>query len=316
MSETPDKWNRRSAIKAAGIALSGAAVGAVSATAAIKNQTDKPLSGQVALVTGAARGIGLACAKRLAEQGASIAICDIAQQIESVPYPLATEEDLSNAQQAIQSLGVKCLSFKVDIRDSESVRKMIKEAVANLNQIDILVANAGIGSMGKFTKAFENDQWKDVIDVNLNGTANCIRHVLPIMADKGYGRITTISSQLGRKGSAGASAYAASKWAIIGLTKSIALEAGKDGITCNCVCPSATDTGMLNNEIVLSRLSSDDPTIEGFSEKIKSMSSIPIGVVSADRVADLVEILSLPKSGHLSGTVLDVAANESSQNLG
>ena len=316
MNNQSKKLNRRSAIKAAGLVATGAVVGTISAAAAAKGQKDKPLANQVALVTGAARGIGFSCAMRLAEQGAAIAICDIAEQIESVPYPLATQEELNNAKQEIESVGVECLAFKVDIRDANAVKEMTQEIVAKFGKIDILVANAGIGMMGKFTDAFQTTQWKDVIDVNLNGTANCIGHVLPVMIEKGYGRITTISSQLGRKGSAGASAYVASKWAIIGLTKSIALEAGKHGITCNCVCPSATDTGMLNNDVMLGRLNADNPTIEGFSEKIKNMSAIPIGVVNPDSVADLVEILSLPKSGHLSGTVLDVAANESSTNLG
>jgi NAD(P)-dependent dehydrogenase (short-subunit alcohol dehydrogenase family) len=315
MSETSDKWNRRSAIKAAGIALAGAAIGAVSAKAAT-GKKEQPLAGQVALITGAARGIGLSCAKRLADQGANIAICDIAEQIASVPYPLSTEEELENAAKEVRLLGVKCISFKVDTRDSESVAKMVQSIKTGLGRIDILVANAGIGIMGKFTDSIAGNVWRDVIDVNLHGTANCINRVLPVMMDQNYGRIVTISSQMGRKGSAGASAYTASKWAIIGLSKSIALEAGKNGITCNCVCPSATDTGMLNNDVTLPGLSPDDPTIEGFSNKLASMNPIPIGVVSPDRVADLVEILCMPQSGHLSGTVLDVAANESSRNLG
>lgn len=316
MSESSDKWNRRSAIKAAGAAVAGAAIGAVSASAAVGNKKQQPLAGQVALITGAARGIGLSCAKRFAEQGANIAICDIAEQIASVPYPLSTEEDLETAAKEIRALGVKCISFKVDIRDSAAVIDMIQSVKTELGRIDILVANAGIGIMGKFTDSIAGDAWHDVIDVNLHGTANCINGVLPVMAEQNYGRIVTISSQMGRKGSAGASAYTASKWAIIGLTKCIALEAGKNGITCNCVCPSATDTGMLNNEVMLPSVSPDDPTIEGFSKKLASMNPIPIGVVSPDRVADLVEILCVPHSEHLSGTVLDVAANESARNLG
>jgi NAD(P)-dependent dehydrogenase (short-subunit alcohol dehydrogenase family) len=301
--------NRRTMLKATGLTIAGAALGATTTKALMLDSKQKPLSGKVALITGAARGIGLACAKRLAMRGADIVLCDIAKQIPTVSYPLSTEADLNSAAIAIRDLNVRCLSVKVDVRDSQSVKKMMDSVKVEMGRLDIVVANAGIAIMENFEDSSE-ESWHDVLDVNLIGAVNTVRHSIPLLKVQESGRIICIASQLARKGSAKASAYTASKWAMLGFTKSIALELGKYGITCNCVCPTATDTGMLNNTVMLARMSPDDPTIKAFSEKLTSTNPIPSGVLSPETVADMVEFLCFPESAHLSGTVMDIASNE------
>jgi len=276
----------------------------------IPNDNFYPLQGQVALVTGAARGIGRAIAIRLAERGAKVAICDIADQIQSIPYPLATKEELEKSKSAIGQSGVESMAFEVDVRNRRSMESMIEQIHAKWKRLDILVSNAGITDMSEFEETMKTS-WDDVIDVNLTGTANSLGVVLPHMKRQNHGRIVCISSQVAKRGDAKMSAYVSSKWGILGLSQSVALEFASYQITCNALCPTSTNTGMLNNEFVLKKLIPENPTIEALEQRMRA-GPYSTGILPPTKVADSVEFLCLPQTIHILGTEMDVTSLNSS----
>jgi len=303
---------RRSILKLGGYSLTGIALSGVTSSCEQNHQGEgKPLQGQVALVTGGARGIGSTVAIHLAKKGAKIAICDIPNSIKRVPYSLATEDELHKTKASIEELDAECMVFQSDTRDRKAMQDMAEEIRSIWQQIDILVANAGINNWSGFDET-SDDGWEEVIKVNLTGTANTINAVLPVMKQNEYGRIVCVSAQQGRTGSPEASVYSASKWAILGLTKSTALEAGQYNIRCNAICPAFTNTTMLNNDRALQKLSPDDPTLKGLNEQFQSR-SIPDQLLQPEEVADSVASLCLPAAGHISATITDVASHEAAK---
>jgi NAD(P)-dependent dehydrogenase (short-subunit alcohol dehydrogenase family) len=300
----------------AGGTLAGIPVGALGAQLAKdKGQAKGQMSGKVALVTGGARGIGRAVAMQLAASGASVVICDIASQIDSVKYPLATTEELNRTAEEITSSGGRCIAVQADVRDREAMGLLAERIKSEFGKLDTLVVNAGIASMERFDSE-STDAWDNVIEVNLIGAANSVRPMLPLLRASGAARIVCVASQLARKGASNSTAYVASKWGMVGFAKSLALEEGRNGITCNVVCPTATDTGMLNNAYVLGRLSPDNPTIEALNERWGKAAQIPGAILTPEQVADMVVFLCDERSAHISGAVFDVASNEPAGNLG
>jgi SDR family mycofactocin-dependent oxidoreductase len=206
-----------------------------------------PLEGQVAIVTGGGRGQGRAHAVALAGAGADVVVCDGPAPMASVPYPLASAEDLAETVAAVEAVGGKALAVTADVRRPADVERVVADAIAHFGRIDILVANAGIVSQGRL-EDLSDDAWQEVVDTNLSGVFYCLRAVVPHMRERGHGRIVVVSSQGGRTGLPNISHYAASKWGVIGLAKSLALEVLDDGITVNVVCPTTVRTPMVLNE--------------------------------------------------------------------
>ncbi len=308
--------SRRESLMLTGGTLAGIPVGALGAQLAKdKGLAKGQMSGKVALVTGGARGIGRAVAMQLAASGAAVVICDIASQIDSVKYPLANTEELNRTAEEITQSGGRCIAVQADVRDREAMGLLAERVKSEFGKLDTLVANAGIASMERFDSESANS-WENVIGVNLIGAANSIRPMLPLLRASGAARIVFVASQLARKGASNSTAYVASKWGMVGFAKSLALEEGRNGITCNVVCPTATDTGMLNNEYVLNRLSPDNPTIEALNDRWGKAAQIPGAILSPDQVADMVVFLCDERSAHISGAVFDVASNEPAGNLG
>jgi len=194
---------------------------------------EKRLDGKTAIVTGAGRGIGRAIAKELAQTGANVVINYSTS--EGAARTLADE---------IRALGPQTLAVQADVTDFAQVGQMIRQTIETFGQIDILVNNAGI-TRDKTLRNMSQEQWDDVIHVNLSGLFNCTRQVLPCMLDRKYGRIVNISSFVALGGNIGQANYATTKAGIIGFTKSVALEVARHGITVNAVCPGFTETDML-----------------------------------------------------------------------
>ncbi len=310
------KMSRRESLMLAGGTLAGIPIGAVASQLATgKAPAHGTLSGKVALITGGARGIGRAVAQQMAANGATVIICDIASQIDSVKYPLASPEELAATAKDISSSGGHCIPIQADVRDRDAMGRLAARIKAEFGKLDILVANAGIASMERFDNE-SADAWDDVIDVNLIGTVNSIRALLPLLREAGTANIVCVASQLARKGASNSTAYVASKWGMVGFAKSLALEEGRNGITCNVVCPTATDTGMLNNPHVLGRLSPDNPTIEALNDRWGKAAQIPGAILRPEQVADMITFLCDDRSSHISGAVFDVASNEPATNLG
>jgi 3-oxoacyl-[acyl-carrier protein] reductase len=189
------------------------------------------LNGRVAIVTGAAQGIGRAIAESLAQAGADIAVADL---------------DLGRSREtvsAVEKLGRKALSVKVNVADANDTKAMIEQVLKAWEKIDILVNNAGITRDGLLLRMKEED-WNLVLQVNLNGTFNCTKAVLQPMTKRRYGRIVNIASIVGVMGNAGQANYSASKAAIIGFTKTVGREYAIRNVTVNAVAPGFIDTAM------------------------------------------------------------------------
>jgi SDR family mycofactocin-dependent oxidoreductase len=202
------------------------------------------LDGRVALITGGARGQGRAHALALAGEGADVVIADAPNPMADLTYPLGTEDDLRETAKLVDELGRRCVPMTLDVRDGAAVNAAVAQTVADLGSLDIVVANAGIVSTGPLDQVSDG-MWQQLIDTNLTGAFHTLRAAIPVMRQQRFGRIVVTSSMGGRMGIPDLAPYNATKWGVIGLAKSAALEVAKDGVTINVVCPTTTQTPMV-----------------------------------------------------------------------
>ncbi len=193
------------------------------------------LKGKVALVTGAGKGIGRATAIALAQEGVNVGLL------------ARTEQDLIEVAKEIQTYGVKTAFATADVSSMDEVNTAVEKLNASLGPVDILINNAGTGKFGKFLE-LEPEEWKKIIDINLMGVYYVTRAVLPQLIDKNGGDIINISSTAGQKGAPVTSAYSASKFGLLGLTESLALEVRKHNIRVTALTPSTVATELAYKE--------------------------------------------------------------------
>ena len=193
------------------------------------NQID--FNGRTAVITGGAMGIGLAIAQRLVASGGRVSLWD---------------RDASALEKARGILGNSTDTRIVDVADATGVDAAAKATATTLGRIDALVCSAGITGPNVTLAEYPVDAWRQVIEVNVNGVFYCNRAVVPVMLERDYGRIVNIASVAGKEGNPNASAYSASKAAVIGLTKSLGKELAKTGIRVNCVTPAAVRTAIFD----------------------------------------------------------------------
>lgn len=192
------------------------------------------MKGKVAIITGAASGIGRATALLFADQGAKVLIAD------------TNKEGLAETADLIRESGGDVLKQKVDIANDQEVKQMIEAAIEHFGRLDFACNNAGIEGEQAFTDQCTLENWRKVIDINLLGTWLCMKYEIPEMLNNGGGAIVNISSIAGLLGFPGIPAYASSKHAVNGLTKTAALEYADAGIRMNSICPAAIQTPMIN----------------------------------------------------------------------
>jgi 3-oxoacyl-[acyl-carrier protein] reductase len=185
------------------------------------------LEGRVAVVTGGAQGIGRAVAERFVQSGARVMIWD---------------RDHSATSECENSLGANVMALDADVSDYQAVEAATRQTLDALGKIDILVNSAGIAGPIATTWEYPLDEWQRVMDINLNGSFYCVKALVPHMLRSGYGRIVLIASVAGKEGNPNASAYSASKAAVIGLTKSLGKELSDQNIAVNCITPAAART--------------------------------------------------------------------------
>lgn len=237
------------------------------------------LEGKVMIVTGAASGIGRAAAKLCARNGAAIVIGDVDDD--------AADEVVAE----ICDTGGKCVFQHVDVRDSNQCAALVQAAVHRFGRLDAAFNNAGVAGPLALTAQLTLEQWREVIDLNLTGTFNCMVHELRGMQAAG-GAIVNTASIKGFTGARGASAYSASKHGILGLTRSAALEYGRHGIRINAICPGYVATPMTTG--------SGAALPAGFIEKALSNSAVR-RMAQPDEVAELVLWLCSDKSSYVTG---------------
>jgi NAD(P)-dependent dehydrogenase (short-subunit alcohol dehydrogenase family) len=278
------------------------------------------LTGRVAVVTGAARGIGRAAAVALARAGADVAGLDIAGPVSPIlDFPPATPADLEETGRRVRECGARWLSQTVDQRDLAGLRTAAGAVEREWGGIDIAFANAGIQAFAPLLEMTDAD-WHDQIDVNLTGTANVLRAFAPALVRRGGGRIILTSSTQGQHGTKFGAAYSASKWGLIGLMKSAALELGEHGITVNAVIPGLIDTPLTRHEDRYAQaisagggqpsgdLEQDEQTAR---ESLASGSPLGVPWIEPEDVAPLVVFLASDAARMVSGTSFAATAGDS-----
>jgi 3-oxoacyl-[acyl-carrier protein] reductase len=238
------------------------------------------LSGRVALVTGASQGIGRACALRLAQSGATVAVA------------ARNQEKLDQLAADIASKGGTVAVFPFDVADEDQIKSGFKAAIAQFGKIDILVINAGI-TRDQLVMRMKRADWDSVINTNLTSAYLCIQQAIGSMLKQRWGRIINVTSIFGQMGQAGQANYAASKAGLIGLTMAMAREVGSRNITCNAVAPGFIETAMTS--------------VLGDDFKQNAMKMIPLGRIgTTEDVAGAVAFLASDEASYITGHVLNV----------
>jgi SDR family mycofactocin-dependent oxidoreductase len=205
------------------------------------------LDGKVALITGGSRGQGRAHALTCAREGADVIIVDIADQMSTVPYQMARQDDLDETAKQVEALDRRILALKGDVRDQGQLDAAVAQGIAEFGKIDILIANAGIWTQAPFWE-LTDDQWDEMIGVNLTGVWKSAKAVAPHMIERQSGSIVITSSTNGLEAGLNYAHYVAAKHGVIGLMKNIALELAPYGIRCNSINPGAIRTPMTDHQ--------------------------------------------------------------------
>lgn len=257
---------------------------------------DTPLAGKVAYVTGAARGQGRSHCVRLARAGADIVAIDACGPVAAHNgYSPAGPEDLAETVSLVEGEGRKIVADRVDVRDLAGQQRVVSDAIEQFGRLDVVVANAGVMNWGRLWE-ISAQQWQEVLDVNLTGVWNTIKAAVPPMIAAGNGgSIITISSAAGIKAVPGCGHYCASKFGVVGLTNSLAVELGEFGIRVNSVHPYGTDTPMGNDTSMYQIFADHQTYIHSFSPGALSTESL----ADPDLVSDIVVWLASDASSLL-----------------
>jgi len=272
------------------------------------------VAGKVALITGAARGQGRAHAVRLAEQGADIIAVDVCQPIETIPYDGATKADLAETVRLVERFDRRVEARQVDVRDFDALKAAVDEGVAALGKLNVVVANAGV--MGLLLKAWElsEEDWDVTIGVNLTGVWHTVKAAIPHMIAQGAGGSVIITSSMaGLRGIANCANYSAAKHALVGLSRTLAKDAGEYGIRVNTVHPGSIPTKLLLHETMyrVFRPDLDEPKLEDCVDAFNGLNILPGTFQQPEDVANAVLWLASDLSRMTTGATLTVDGGSS-----
>lgn len=258
------------------------------------------LKDQVAFITGAAHGQGRATALALAKEGVHIVAFDIAKPLTYPGYKLGSADDLSTLKAEIERIGVQCLIFQGDVRIDADLKVAVSETLIQFKRIDILFNNAGICAYG-LAHELSEEAWDAMIDINLKGSWLAARHIIPVMIAQKSGNIVNNSSIAGLRGMNRLSHYAASKWGLVGLTKSWAIELAPHNIRVNSIHPTGVNTPMNDGLAAL-----EGKTPQEIAEA-SAGNLIPVPWIEPEDVAQAVLYLVSDKARFITGSqfVLD-----------
>src|SRR4051812_10171759 len=279
------------------------------------------LQDKVAVVTGAARGIGRAIALEMAANGADVVAVDIAGKVSPASNAApATPEELDETVRMIKEFGRRGEGIRADIRDIEALRQIADQVEQTYGKIDIVVANAAIQRWLPLLEMQDSD-WRDVIDNNLNGTANTVRAFAPKMVARKKGRFILLSSMQGKHGTKDASSYSASKWGILGLMKSAAMEFGEHNITVNALIPGLVDTALTRYEKRLSESMSEQgqkvehPTPQQAWDNRAPTVPLKVGWLQPDDISPAAVFLASDAANMVTGAEYEVTGGDSAKDI-
>ncbi|OBF87443.1 3-ketoacyl-ACP reductase [Mycobacterium sp. 852002-51163_SCH5372311] len=269
------------------------------------------VEGKVAFISGAARGQGRSHAVRLAQEGADIIAVDICAPIENMAYPASTPEDLAETADQVKALDRRIVTAEVDVRDYDALKAAVDGGVEQLGRLDIIVANAGIGTIGKKLHKIPENIWQDMIDVNLSGVWKTVKAGVPHLIAGGRGGSIVLTGSVGsHKALAYTGHYIAAKHGVMGLMRSFAVELGQHSIRVNSVHPSQVNTPMTMNDLTfrLFRPDLENPGPEDFAPFSQMTHTLPVPWVEPIDISNAVLFLASDESRYITGVSLPVDA--------
>jgi (+)-trans-carveol dehydrogenase len=270
------------------------------------------VEGKVAFVTGAARGQGRSHAIRLAEEGADIIAIDLAAQVDSVPYAMATPDDLAQTVKEVEALDRRIVATQADVRDYGAVKAAVDDGVAQLGRLDIVAANAGIFSFGQ-ADVLEEQTWQDMIDVNLTGVWHAAKAAIPHLKAGGHGgSMILTSSTAGLMPFENMAHYTSAKHGVVGLMRVLAVELAPHFIRVNSVHPTSVNTDMIQNsatyELFAPDLTPEQRTKDVLGERFQTLNALPIRWVEPRDISNAVLFLASDEARYITGITLPVDA--------
>ena len=267
------------------------------------------VQGKVAFVTGAARGQGRSHAIRLAEEGADIIAVDLCAQLDTVPYPMGTADDLAQTVKEVEALDRRIVATQADVRDAGALKGALDAGVAELGRLDIVCANAGIFSFS--TEELSEELWRDMIDVNLTGVWHTTKAAVPHLVEGGRGgSMILTSSTAGLKGFPNFAHYVSAKHGVVGLMRTLALELAPHMIRVNSVHPTSVNTDMIQNSATYRLFAPDmeNPTRDDVAPIFGEMNALPINWVEPRDISNAVLFLASDEARYITGVTLPVDA--------
>lgn len=266
------------------------------------------LTGKTVFLTGAARGQGRAHAVAMAREGANLALVDLCEQVEGVPYPMATKADLEETVRLVETEGGRCLSFVADARNSAAMRAAAADTAQAFGRIDAAIINHGICRIASWD-AISDDDFDLMIENNLSSVWRAARAVIPHLIKAGGGALIFTASATGLRPARGLIDYTTAKHGVVGLAKALAVELGPHWVRVNAVCPSTVLTPMVDNQHTLDLFSgSPGGTLEKAAFPARAQMALPVPWMEPDAISHAMVYLASDEAKYVTGVALPIDA--------